>query len=220
MVIAAVPAYNEEQSIRSVVKQLSEVVDKVVVVDDGSLDETADQARLKNTTVITHPINRGQGAALETARKYILHQTKAGFVVTFDGDHQFQTEEIEPALEKMKQKQVDVLLGSRFLNKESKLPWSKQNIILPASRIVEYIFTGVYLSDVHNGFKIFSRKALEQISISQDRMAHASEIPQLIKEHDLDYIEFPVKVDYQEYGQDAAAGLGILKDLILGKFIK
>jgi glycosyltransferase involved in cell wall biosynthesis len=219
MILAAVPAYNESSSISEVIKELTQEVDEVVVVDDGSEDNTTDKALSAGAKVITHELNRGQGAALETARRYAA-QEEFDFMVTFDGDGQFEVEDIQPAVSKLKNNQADVLLGSRFLNEDSTLPWSKQKILLPLASIIEYFFTGLNLSDVHNGFKIFSHEALSKIEITQDRMAHASEIPELIQHHQLDYVEFPVTVKYDDYGQDASAGVNIIKDLVLGKFVK
>lgn len=220
MFIAVIPAYNEEDNIQAAVRDAREYVDKVVVVDDGSLDQTAKKAREEKVVVLEHIVNRGQGAAIETGRQYAV-SIDADFMVIFDGDGQFDGKDIKTAFAKIKESKVDVLLGSRFINnKNVSIPWSKKKVLLPISRLLDRFFTGVHLSDVHNGFKIFNRKAIEKIEINQDRMAHATEIPMLVKKHNLEYIEHPVTVSYSEYGQNAMAGFKILKDLFFGKFIK
>ncbi len=218
MFLAIVPAYNEEERIGSVVRSLFGHVDEIVVVDDCSKDGTRKQAREAGAVVIRHKINRGQGATLETGHEY-ARKHGAEYVLHFDGDNQFDALDINPALQKMREKEADVLLGSRFLDDRSRIPWFKKHILLPLGRLVSRAFGGIKLTDVHNGFRILNKNALDKIRIKQDRMAHASEIPELIKRHGLKYIEFPVKVTYHEYGQRAVGGLKVLKDLFFGKFL-
>ncbi|MFB6226542.1 MAG: glycosyltransferase family 2 protein [Candidatus Paceibacteria bacterium] len=218
MFLAVVPAYNEENSIGKVVKGLCQNVDEVVVVDDGSTDQTGEIAQRNGAKAIRHEINRGQGASLETGRQYAENKG-TDYLLFFDGDGQFDPQEVKPALKKLKEEQADVLFGSRFIARDSQTPWSKKYLLLPLARAVDSVFTGLSLSDVHNGFKILSRRAIEEIRITQDRMAHASEIPKQVKEKELDYIEFPISVSYNRYGQGAKEGLSVIRDLILGQFI-
>lgn len=219
MFLAIIPAFNEADSIESVVLAVKNHVDEVVVVDDGSSDETASIARSAGATVLLHDVNRGQGAALETGHEY-ARRSGADFVLHFDADGQFDAAEIIPALEALQKTNADVLFGSRFLNKKGDLPLSKRYIIFPLSKLVNFVFGTPNMSDVHNGFRILNKKALNAIYIEQDRMAHATEIPALVKTHGLGYIEYPVTVRYFEYGQNVKGGFHILKDLILGRFLQ
>ncbi|PIZ95056.1 MAG: glycosyltransferase family 2 protein [Candidatus Magasanikbacteria bacterium CG_4_10_14_0_2_um_filter_37_12] len=219
MFLAIVPAYNEEKRIGSVVQSLFEHVDKVLVVDDCSEDNTFEESKKAGAVVLHHKINCGQGAALETGHEY-ARRNKAEYVLHFDGDGQFDTNDIIPALQKIKEKKADVLLGSRFLDNRSKIPWFKKYILLPVAQQVGRVFGGLKLTDAHNGFRILNINALKKIRITQDRMAHASQIPELIQKYNLNYVEFPVKVTYHEYGQCTVGGLRIMRDLIIGKFIK
>ncbi len=219
MFLAVIPAFNEADSIESVVLAVKKYVDEVVVVDDGSQDETASIARSAGATVLVHDVNRGQGAALETGQEYARRQG-ADFVLHFDADGQFDATEIVPALEAIQTAKVDVLFGSRFLDKKGDLPFTKRYIIFPISKIINALFGTPNMSDVHNGFRILNKKALNAIYIEQDRMAHASEIPAQVKKQGLSYREFPVTVRYFEYGQNMRGGLHILKDLILGRFLQ
>ena len=219
MFVAVVPAYNEEKKIGSVVQSLFGHVDKVVVVDDSSKDNTSENAIQAGAIVLQHKINRGQGAALQTGHDYAL-KLNADYVLHFDGDGQFDVMDIEPALDKMKEKKVDILFGSRFLDDRTKIPWFKKYILFPPAKLFNKIFGGVNLTDIHNGFRILNRKALSSLKIEQDRMAHATEIPARAKKLGLKYIEFPVKVTYHRYGGGLTHGLGVVKDLLLGRFLE
>ena len=219
MFIAIVPVYNEEKRITEVIKNLRQYVDSVVVVDDKSIDNTIEEAEKSGAIVLKHKINLGQGAALETGQEY-ARKIGADYVLHFDGDGQFCVEDIAPALEKLQQSNADILFGSRFLDNRTKLPFFKRHVLLPLGRLVNRLFDVVNLYDSQNGFRILNKKALDKIRITQNRMAHATEIMGLTKENNLKFVEFPVKVIYHEYGQGAGGGFHIVKDLLLGKFLK
>ena len=218
MFLALVPAYNEEKRIEQVLQGLFSEVDSVVVIDDASIDHTAEVAERSGAIVLRHEINRGQGAALETGHEY-ARQVGADYVIHFDADGQFSFEDIAPAFQKIQDEKADILFGSRFLEKKSNVPWSKKYIIFPLGKIVNRMFGSLPLTDVHNGFRILGKNALEKIRITQDRMAHATEIPVLAKKHALRFVEFPIEVTYHEYGQGGLGGVKIVKDLFTGKFI-
>jgi len=219
MLVAVIPAWNEADSIGSVLEGIKKYVDEIVVVDDGSSDQTTAIARAAGVHTIVHTINRGQGAALQTGQDY-ARILGADYVVHFDADGQFDPQEIPLALKALQSAQADILFGSRYLGKKSELPFTKRYILHPLSRFVNFLFGTPNMSDAHNGFRVLSRKALHTIEIQQDRMAHATEIPAQVKEHGLNYIEFPVTVRYFEYGQNIQGGFRILKDLIMGQFIR
>lgn len=219
MFIALVPAFNEEKTIGSVVRNLFQHVDRVVVIDDGSSDATARLAEQAGAVVISHSLNRGQGAALETGHEY-ARRVSADYVLHFDADGQFQVEDIAPALLKLQQSRAHILLGSRFLDKKSNMPWQKRLFIHPLARFFHAQLLGLKVSDVHNGFRILTKEALQKIRLQQDRMAHATEVLHLVRKENLRYVEFPVQVVYHEYGQTSLGGMAILKDLIVGSFLR
>ena len=218
MIIAIIPAFNEAKMIGQVVRVVLPQVDQVVVVDDGSIDATFYEAETAGAIVLKHTLNRGQGAALETGQAY-ARELGASIVVHFDADGQFDPADIQRGIAALKTKEVDIVLGSRFLEKKSKLPWLKRYAILPFSRLVDRFFGGVRLTDAHNGFRILNARALENLKLSQDRMAHATEIPQLIARHQLRYAELPITVLYHEFGQGPVSGLQVLRDLIWQKIV-
>lgn len=214
-----IPAYNEEKTIAPVVRGVfaSNPGVQVVVVDDGSSDKTARLAKEGGAIVLQHIINRGQGAALQTGNTYAL-RAGADVIVHFDADGQFEPQEIGSLIAPIERGEAEVVLGSRFLQ-DNTVPWSKKYLVLPAARLVNFIFTGLWLSDAHNGFRAMTRRATETIKISQDRMAHNSEIVRQIKENKLSFVEVPVTVRYHRYGQGIGGGFKIIKDLLFGKFI-
>ncbi len=217
MFIAIVPAHNEEKRIEEVVLSLFPHVEEVVVIDDGSHDDTAVRARNAGAVVLTHTINLGQGAALETGHAY-ARARGATAVLHFDGDGQFNPTDIISARQYLLGG-ADIVLGSRFLEKKSQIPWIKRYIILPVGRFVNRLFGGLKLTDAHNGFRVLGPRALQRIEITHNRMAHATEIVELIRKHGLVYVEVPIHVTYHEYGQKMSGGFSILKDLFFGKFM-
>ena len=217
-----IAAYNEAHSIGHVVKELAKAGHKsVVVVDDGSADDTARIARQHTKHVLQHGINRGQGAALKTGIDYALQQD-ADIIVTFDADGQHRVEDIPKVVEPVKKGGVDVALGSRFLAK-TEVPFFRK-LVLKGGIIVVWLFYGIKLTDVHNGFRAFSRHAAETIEITMDGMEHASEILSEIKKHGLRFVEVPVIIKYTEYskqhGQSSLNALKIFYRMLLHRLSK
>jgi polyprenyl-phospho-N-acetylgalactosaminyl synthase len=212
-----IPAYNEEKTIGRVISGLFENgYNHVVVVDDGSTDGTAKEAERAGAVVLRHIINRGQGAALQTGDEYALaHEAEA--VVHFDADGQFDAADIAPALAAMHVARAEMVMGSRFMDRRSLVPFSKKYFLLPIARVINFLFTGIWLSDAHNGFRILSKNALRKIKITQDGMAHNSDVVRQVKKHGLKFIEHPVLVVYREYGQGLGGGIKILWDLLFAK---
>jgi len=219
-IFIVIPAYNEVNSIKKVLLDLKTFnYLNIVVVDDGSDDGTAEMAESQGVVVLRHIINRGMGAALQTGNDYALSQA-ADIIVHFDADGQMQAKDIEKLVQPIITGKVDITLGSRFLVTNSDMPWSKKRLVLPLSKLVNYFFTKLWLTDAHNGFRSQSRLAAEKIKISHDRMAHNTEIVEKIKKYKLNYLEVPVEIKYFEYGQGVKGGFKILKDLLLGKLIR
>jgi glycosyltransferase involved in cell wall biosynthesis len=192
-----IPAYNEEKSIGLVIDDLKRAGYKnIIVIDDGSRDNTYAEAKRKEVVALKHIINRGQGAALRTGIDCAIKQG-AEFIVTFDSDGQHRVEDLPAMLEPVVKGEVDVTLGSRFLRK-TKMPLGRK-ILLKGSIIVQWLFYGIRLSDAHNGFRVLSRRAAEQIRIESDRMEHASEIVEEIVKKNIKYKEVPVEIRYSGY---------------------
>lgn len=220
MIVVVVPAYDEEKQIGRVVRGLFQHgYNHIVVVDDGSTDGTGAVAGDAGAKVVRHELNRGQGAALQTGNQFAL-QSGAEIIVHFDADGQFNPADIAGAVRIMREQSLDAVLGSRFLDNRSNIPGVKRHIILPAARFINRLITGAWLTDAHNGFRLFNRDTAKKITILQDGMAHNSEIVSKIKKNGLKYREYPVEVIYHEYGQGIGGGLKVLADLFISKLFK
>lgn len=212
------PAFNEAAVIGHVVRELLALGLKVVVVDDGSADETASEARAAGAITLRHALNRGQGAALQTGIDYCLGRG-AEILVTFDADGQHSTEDIPRLVRPVLDGVVDVALGSRFRGTTENMP-ALRRLLLKLAVLFTRMYSRARVTDVHNGFRVFSRRAAARIRITQDRMAHASELIDQIVGSGLPYKEVPVHVRYTEYsrakGQRTSGALRILADYLLG----
>lgn len=205
-----------------VVSRLRSIGWRVVVIDDGSLDETGATAAAAGAHVLRHIFNAGQGAALRTGFAYALRDPTTEFVVTFDADGQHDPDAVSDLIEPLAASRVEVTLGSRFLDAagHSEMPASRRVLLRLAIRLARWS-TGLRLTDTHNGLRGFRRQALERLVLQQDRMAHASEIQTEIARLGLTYQEVPVRVAYTAYslskGQRLVDAISILWDLLIAK---
>jgi glycosyltransferase involved in cell wall biosynthesis len=214
-----IPAHNEQENIFGVIKSVQELTPNIVVVNDCSTDRTREIVKLLNCYLLDHMVNRGQGAALQTGTEFAL-KNRANIIVHFDADGQMQAKDIYRIITPILDKQAEIVFGTRFLEKNSRIPWSKKFLILKPAIIFNWLFTGIKLSDAHNGFRALSRKAAEAIKITQDGMAHATEILDQVRAHDLNYAEVPVEIIYNQYGQRFFSGFKIIRDLIFAKILR
>jgi polyprenyl-phospho-N-acetylgalactosaminyl synthase len=213
-----VPLYNESEVISPVITGLTEQFANVVCVDDGSTDDSAALAEAAGARVLRHPINLGQGAALQTGFDYVLRQPLARHVITFDADGQHRVSDALEMLNLARSKRYSAVFGSRFLDKRTK-PGIKKRIVLKVAVLVTRAITGLRLTDAHNGLRVLSRETLETIRLEQNGMSHASEIVHQIAKAKLACKEYPVEVLYTEYskrkGQSLLNSVNILIDLLI-----
>lgn len=213
-----IPLFNEGQVIHGVVSDLSSRFSHIVCVDDGSSDGSASIARAAGATVLRHPINLGQGAALQTGFDYLLTRTEATYVITFDADGQHRLADALEMLELARRKKLSVVFGSRFLDKRTK-PGFKKRAVLKVAVLLTRAITGLRLTDAHNGLRVLSREALGHIRLQQNGMSHATEIVHQLAVAKLSWSEHPVEVLYTDYsrrkGQSLLNSINILIDLMV-----
>ncbi len=218
-----IPALNEAKTIGRVVGELKKYNYEVVVIDDGSSDNTSQQAELAGAVVLIHLVNRGQGAALKTGIIYAL-QHGADILVTFDADGQHNAADVPKLLKPLLEHKAEATLGSRFLHgSPTGMPFLRK-LILKIAVVFTRLVSGLDVTDTHNGLRAFSRRAIEKIKINQDQMAHASEILDEIHKHKIKFIEVPITINYSDYsiakGQSSFDFAKILFRYIMGRLMR
>jgi len=217
-----IPAFNEERAIGAVVAELKALWPHVIVVDDGSRDDTVSVARQSGATVLRHAVNRGQGAALQTGITHALRHG-AQIVVTFDSDGQHRAEDVAILVAPIEEGRADVVLGSRFLGTTENMP-ALRGLLLHAATAFTRMTSGARVTDAHNGLRAFSRAAASRLEIRLDRMAHASEIVDQVAAHGARCVEVPVHVRYTDYskrkGQTGLGAFRVLLDYLWGRWLR
>lgn len=196
-IVIAIPAFNEETVIQSVISEIKKAgFENIVVVDDGSSDETQKKVSEMGAVALKHKLNRGKGAATKTAIE-AAKLLKADIIVTMDGDGQHDPDDIKKLVSPIINSNYDVVLGSRLKNPKG-MPWYKiiQNKI--GNAITWYLY-GLWVTDSQSGMRAYSLEAAEKINTRADRYEYDSEVIKEIYAYKLKYIEVPIKVRYTEY---------------------
>ncbi len=207
--IVAMPAYNEEKYIGSLLLRARRYADELIVVDDGSADSTARVADLAGATVVKHPGNMGYGRAIRT----IMAEAKkrsADVLVILDADAQHNPDEI-PSLVKAVAEGSDVVIGSRLMQSNAIPAYRRagQKILSKLTNIA----SRKSLSDTESGFRAYSRRALSELELHEDGMAISSEIVSAATAKGLKVTEVPISVTYGNDGSTmnpVRHGLGVL----------
>jgi glycosyltransferase involved in cell wall biosynthesis len=196
MKLVGIPAYNEEGTIGNMVKKSLQYSDKVIVVDDGSSDNTAGLAKLSGATVISHQKNKGYGAAVITLLDR-ARQENADILTIIDGDGQHNPGEIPLLVNALQENNVDVVIGSRFLDSKSDTPrYRKRGIKIITS--AANFGADFKVSDAQSGFRSYSKRAIESIHPTETGMSVSTEILLKISNKGLSVAEVPITVSYNE----------------------
>ena len=222
-VVILIPTYNEGSVVRSTIENIPAGFKHIVCIDDGSQDNTKEEIRKTRATLVSHAINLGQGAALQTGIDYALLNKKLAYFVTYDADGQHNIDDVLSMLKIIRAKKLDIVLGSRFLGSVVNASPLKK-ITLKAAVAFSNIITGITLTDTHNGLRVFNRRTAEVLQLQLPDFAHATEVIERIAQEKLTYEEAPVTITYTDYsrskGQTIINSINIAFDVILGKIIK
>ena len=216
--LIVVPVFAESSVIADVVTELAQYFPNICCIDDGSPDSSGLIALQAGAQVIWHPMNLGQGAALQTGIEAGIENTEIKYFVTFDGDGQHSPIDALEMVRILRDDEFDVVFGSRFLDERTELTFAKRVVLKMAITYTNWL-TGLKLTDAHNGLRAFNRNVAQTIKLQQDGMAHATEIVNQIGKGGFRYCENPVHVVFTDYsrakGQSLWNSVNILFDLIL-----
>ncbi len=214
-----IPAFNEAPVIGGVVAGVRSLFPRVLVVDDASDDDTALIARAAGAYTATHPINLGQGGALQTGFEAALARG-ARYVVTFDADGQHDPAEAAAMVARADEENLAFVLGSRFLDGGDARVGALKRAVLRIGALAACLRTGMALTDTHNGLRVIRADALAHVHLTHARMAHASQIVSQLADCGLPGAEHPVTISYTDYsrakGQPLLNSVNIVVDLALG----
>lgn len=217
-----IPVYNEEPVIGTVLEYVLKQFKYVVCVNDGSKDNSSVEIEKTGAYLVEHPINMGQGAALQTGIEF-ARQLPVSYFVTFDADGQHRIQDVQAMIKEIKTGEYDIILGSRFLGDSIGMKTSKR-VVLKMAIQFSNITSGLKLTDTHNGLRVFNRKVADEMQITLPDMAHASEILEIISEKKYKYKEIPVTIEYTDYsrakGQSIINAVNIGFDTLLRKISK
>jgi glycosyltransferase involved in cell wall biosynthesis len=217
-----IPAFNEAAVIGEVVADVRSVFDHVVCVDDGSRDGTGEIARRAGAHLVRHPINLGQGAAIQTGVEFARGQPGAQVFATFDADGQHRVKDVAAMVERLTADDVDIVIGTRFATRDgSRPPDAKgppflKRIVLRTAVLLSPRGRRLGLTDTNNGLRVFNKTVADALDITMSGMSHANEFILLIAENRWRVVEEPVEVLYTEYskskGQPLLNGVNIIFD--------
>ena len=196
MIVACVPAFNEERTLPAVVRGLKRLVDKIIVCDDGSTDRTADLAGSLGAIVVRHERNLGYGAAISDLFKEARAQ-RADVMVTIDGDGQHDPSDIPSLVQPVLKGTADIVIGSRLLDASDGTPGYRKFGIKMISGTASTL-EGLGIRDTQSGFRAYSSRALGLITPSEMGMGASVEILMKAREKGLSILEVPIRIRYEK----------------------
>ena len=214
-----IPAFNEASVIGDVVADVRSVFGNVVCVDDGSRDDTGDRAHRAGAHVVRHPVNLGQGAAIQTGVEYARSRPGATVFATFDADGQHRVKDVVRMIDRLTAEDLDIVIGTRFGDRTPERMPTLKRLLLPVVAKLSPASRKLGLTDAHNGLRVFDRTVADGLNLTMNGMAHASEFVALIVENQWRVAEEPVEILYTDYsmskGQSLVNGVNIVFDGLL-----
>ena len=208
--LVILPAYNESNIIGSVIHSLHKQGFKnILIVDDGSTDNTSEISRIAGAQVVRHYTNRGAGAASQTGIVY-ARKHNWQYAVLMDADGQHYAEDIDTMIKQMHSTGSDIVIGNRFAKKSSSIP-SSRIALNKLANILTNLFCKTKVSDSQSGFRLLNRNSIEKLNLRVDGFGFCSEMIIVAEHLDLGVAETPISVDYTEYsmskGQNFLEGI-------------
>src|SRR3989339_100659 len=220
-VIAVIPAYNEAGRIAAVVEATKKFVDRVIVVDDGSTDETAIVAEHAGATVVQHAENCGAGAATMTGIE-AARADGATVIVTLDADEQHDPRDIPSLLQPILADQADIVFANRF-GRKNRIP-SIRRFFNAVGNLVTFATTGRWVNDSQCGFKVFGPLAVREVRLRMSGYEFCTELVRETVQRRWRTAEVPIKVVYSAYtlakGQSFANGVRTALRILLRSFLR
>ncbi len=215
-----VPVHNEAAVVADVLVTARRIFPQIVCVDDGSTDDSADRIRTTGAHLVRHPVNLGQGAALQTGVEYARSQPGARFFVTFDADGQHRIDDAVAMVDRLRADEADIVLGSRFLDPAAAAAVPRlRRAVLRTAGLLSPQGRRLGLTDSHNGLRAFNRTVADELQLTCGGMAHAAEFVTLIGAHGWRVVEQSVHIRYTDYsrakGQSLINGVNILTETTL-----
>ena len=194
-ITVGIPAYNEEKNIAGIISRVKKYADSIIVCDDGSNDLTSEISEQLGAIVIKHSKNKGYGAAINSLFLK-AKELESDVFLTFDADGQHRIEDIPVVSDPIIKNQVDVAIGSRFLDTKSEEMPNYRKVGIKIITKITNLSIKEKLTDSQSGFRAYSKKALQEITPSDEGMGVSTEI--LIKASNLELkiAEVPIKVKY------------------------
>ena len=189
-----IPAYNEEKNIAKIITKLKKITDSIIVCDDGSSDMTSEIAKNLGVIVISHKKNMGYGAAIRTIFEKSA-EIGSDILVTFDADGQHRVEDVSRVLHPLENSEADIVIGSRFLGKQSNVPNYRKLGIKVITQVTNSSIK-TKLTDSQSGFRAYSKQVLSKISLSEIGMGISTEILIKASSEGLRITEVPITILY------------------------
>jgi len=193
-IVIGIPAYNEEKNIAAIILKLKKITEKIIVCNDGSTDLTEDIASKLGAIVINHETNMGYGSAIRSLFQK-AKELGAEILVTFDADGQHRTNDIKTVIEPILKNQTDIVIGSRFLDIDDKVPEYRKFGIKVITKVTNASINQK-LTDSQSGFRAYTKKVLSEINPSEYGMGVSTEILIKASSKGFKIVEVPIKVLY------------------------
>ena len=216
-IYVVVPVFNEQEVIEDVINDLLKNFSNVVAVNDGSHDKTLQILNDLDIKVLSHEINLGVGAAVQTGFDYVSNIPNAKAVITFDADGQHLVDDAVAMAKETLICDEGIIFGTRFPKHSKNIPKVKRFVLKLIARITDLV-TGVTLSDAHNGLKAYKVSTIKELELQFSSYSYESELITQVAKKRIDYKEMSTDIKYTSYsikkGQKLLNGLLIIEDLL------